>query len=109
LDENLLSRKLKRPLIEAGHDVQNVDDMGWRGSKDKQLLNLAEAKPFDVFVTADRNLIHQQNLQDLSIRIVVLSAKSTRPDVLLPLIFQVCDLLETLQVGTVTIIDENEK
>lgn len=63
LDENLLSKKLKRPLVEAGHNVQNVDDMGWRGIKDGQLLNLAEAQPFDVFVTADRNLIHQQNLQ----------------------------------------------
>ena len=54
LDENLLSKKLKRPLIEAGYTVQNVDDMGWRGIKDTLLLDLAEAQPFDVFLTADR-------------------------------------------------------
>jgi hypothetical protein len=30
LDENLLSKKLKKPLLDAGHIVQNVEDMGWR-------------------------------------------------------------------------------
>ena len=34
LDENLLSKKLKQPLIEQGHFVMNVYDMGWRGLKD---------------------------------------------------------------------------
>jgi len=40
LDENLLSRKLKQPLIEIGHVVQNVDNMGWRGIKDAPLLDI---------------------------------------------------------------------
>ena len=73
-------------MIEAGYTVQNVDDIGWRGIKDTLLLDLAEAQPFDVFLTADRNLPYQQNLQDKSLSIVVLAAKRTRPDVLLPLI-----------------------
>jgi len=34
LDENLLSKKLKKPFLEAGHTVQNVEDMSWRGTKD---------------------------------------------------------------------------
>ncbi len=59
LDENLLSRKLKQPLIDAGHEVQNVDDMGWRGTKDTALLTLANTTPFDVFITADKNLSYQ--------------------------------------------------
>jgi len=29
LDENLLSRKLKKPLVDTGHSVKNVEDMGW--------------------------------------------------------------------------------
>jgi hypothetical protein len=48
LDENLLSRKLKKPIIEAGHSAFNVDNMGWRGTKDRDLLVLADAYPFDV-------------------------------------------------------------
>ena len=50
LDENLLSRKLKQPLIDAGYTVYNVDNMGWRGTKDRDLLALADAYPFDVFI-----------------------------------------------------------
>jgi hypothetical protein len=72
LDENLLSRKLKQPLVEAGHTVNNVDDMGWRGYKDRQLLEIATAQPFDLFITADKNLPFQQNLSAYNIRILVL-------------------------------------
>jgi predicted nuclease of predicted toxin-antitoxin system len=45
LDENLLSKKLKHPLVEAGQTVQNVEDMGWRGTKDSALLALANQCP----------------------------------------------------------------
>ncbi len=34
-------------------------DMGWRGFKDHQILDLAEKHPFDVFITADKNLPYQ--------------------------------------------------
>jgi hypothetical protein len=43
LDENLLSRKLKQPIVAAGYTVHNVDNMGWRGTKDRDLLALADA------------------------------------------------------------------
>lgn len=56
LDENLLSKKLKKPFTDIGHSVQNVEDMGWRGVKDREILALAEAHPFDMFITADKNL-----------------------------------------------------
>jgi len=62
LDENLLSKKLKQPFVDAGHSVSNVYDMGWRGLKDREILELAENQPFDVFITADKNLPYQQNL-----------------------------------------------
>ncbi len=42
LDENLLSRKLKQPITDAGYSVFNVDNMGWRGTKDRDLLVLAD-------------------------------------------------------------------
>ncbi|WP_404786476.1 DUF5615 family PIN-like protein [Altericista sp. CCNU0014] len=71
LDENLLSRKLKKSLVDAGHTVKNVEDMGWRCVKDRELLALASAYPFDAFITADKNLPYQQNLRDLALRIVI--------------------------------------
>jgi predicted nuclease of predicted toxin-antitoxin system len=106
LDENLLSKKLKKPFLDAGHTVQNVEDMGWRGTKDRELLVLANAFPFDVFITADKNLPYQQNLQDLALRVVVLNASSTRPDQLLPLITQISHRLQSFAPGSITLIDE---
>jgi predicted nuclease of predicted toxin-antitoxin system len=93
LDENLLSKKLKKPLVDAGHSVQNVEDMGWRGVKDRELLTLAEKSSFDVFITADKNLPYQQSLRDLTLKFIVLNVQNTRPDYLLPLITQISSLL----------------
>lgn len=106
LDENLLSKKLKKPFIDAQHSVKNVEDMGWRGTKDRELLALADQYPFDVFVTSDKNLPYQQNFRAIKLRVVVLDAASTRPDYLLPLMVQVSQLLPSLASGSVTIIND---
>lgn len=45
--------------------------MGWTGLKNGDLLERAE-REFDVFVTADKNLRHQQNISRRRIAIVVL-------------------------------------
>lgn len=106
LDENLLSKKLKKPFLDVGHTVQNVEDMGWRGTKDRDLLALANVFPFNVFITSDKNLPYQQNLQTLALRVVVLNASNTRPDHLLPLITQIIPLLQSLAPGSITLIDD---
>lgn len=106
LDENLLSKKLKKPFLDVGHTVQNVEDMSWRGTKDRELLALANVFPFDVFITSDKNLPYQQNLQNLALRVVILNASSTRPDHLLPLIAQIIPLLQSLAFGSITLIDD---
>ena len=107
LDENLLSRKLKQPLIEAGYTVYNVDNMGWRGTKDRDLLALADAYPFDVFITADKNLPYQQKISDYQFRIIVLNTKTTKPDYLRDLIEQICPILPTLVPGSITLINDD--
>lgn len=85
LDENLLSQKLKKPFLDEGHSVSNVYDMGWRGLKDKEILERSENHPFDVLITADKNIPYEQNLANRAIRIVVLDSSSTRSDHLVPL------------------------
>lgn len=73
-DENL-PRLLRRDL--PGLDIRTVAEAGWAGAKNGRLLRLAEAE-FDVFLTADRNLPHQQTLVTLSLGIVVLAAGSIK-------------------------------
>jgi hypothetical protein len=46
----------------AGHDVTSVQEQGWTGIKNGDLLAAAESAGFDVFIVADKNLRHQQNL-----------------------------------------------
>lgn len=106
LDENLLSKKLKQSFLNRGYQVYNVNDMGWRGVKDKEIIALAENHPFDVFITADKNLPYQQNLSSTILRVVVLNTRSTNPNYLLPLMEKVSGLVSSLSVGVAFIDDE---
>jgi predicted nuclease of predicted toxin-antitoxin system len=54
-------RALAEFLATAGHDCQSVQEAGWSGKQNGDLLALAETR-FDVLITIDRNLQYQQNL-----------------------------------------------
>jgi hypothetical protein len=43
-----------------GHDVRTVSEMGWSGIKNGPLLHRA-AQEFDIFLTVDQGIEHQQN------------------------------------------------
>ena len=46
----------------AGHEVATVQQQGWAGIKNGDLLAAAENAGFDLFILADKNLRYQQNL-----------------------------------------------
>ena len=85
LIDECLPHYLKRAL--AGHSVQTVQEAGWSGRKNGDLLTLADTT-FDVFVTADQNLRYQQNLTGRNIAIIELPTntlsvvKSLAPEIL---------------------------
>jgi hypothetical protein len=54
------------------HETQTVTGIGWRGRENGDLLSAAEQAGFDVFVIADKNMRHQQNLANRRIAIVEL-------------------------------------
>jgi hypothetical protein len=58
LDE-CIPRRLKKHLAE--HDCFTVSELGLAGKKNGELLSLAEADGFQVFVTLDRGLAYEQN------------------------------------------------
>jgi len=70
LDE-CVNQRFRRDLV--GHDVVTVQESGWAGKKNGELLALA-AKTYQVFITVDRNLYFQQNLSAFSIAVLVLAA-----------------------------------
>ncbi len=57
--------------------IRTVQDMGWTGTKNGELLRRAEAE-FDVFVTADQKLRYQQNLSGRNLAIIVLPTNQVR-------------------------------
>ena len=94
LDESL-PRKLKNDFG-ADHQVFTVRDKGWLGKKNGVLLKLIIDNGFDLFITVDRNLPYQQNLQQISLIIFVLCATNNRRETLAKLI---PTLLEKLLQG----------
>jgi predicted nuclease of predicted toxin-antitoxin system len=97
LFDECLPKKLRREFPE--HQISTVSEMNWRGIKNGKLLALA-SEQFDAFVTADRNLGYQQNLERLPIAVVVLEASSNRLRALLPLVGNLKLMLGVLKPKT---------
>src|SRR4051812_2140522 len=77
----LLDECLPLELAEhlPGHVSRTARQMGWLGIQNGRLLKLiAESGEFDVFVTVDKNLPHQQNLSALPFAVAILRVRSTR-------------------------------
>jgi hypothetical protein len=77
--------------------------VGWASKKNGELLALA-ASEFDIFLTSDRNLSHQQNLSAFDIAVIVLVAASNRIDDLRPLLPRVLEVLPIAERRAVTIV-----
>jgi predicted nuclease of predicted toxin-antitoxin system len=93
-------RALKQYLAGHGHECRTVQEVGWSGKENGELLALAEAA-FDVLVTLDTNLQYHQNLAGRRIAILVLLASTNRlPH--LSLHFPACaEALVTIKPGDV--------
>lgn len=92
LDENL-PRKLK---VDFGneHEVKTVREMGWLGKKNGELLGLLTLNGFEVFVTLDKSLRFQQNLDKFDIVVFLLIAFNNRRESLQPLVEKVKMMLQ---------------
>lgn len=54
------------------HSVDTLAEKGWSDKDNGELLKLAEASGYEILVTTDQNMRHQQNLAGRQIGIVVL-------------------------------------
>jgi hypothetical protein len=70
LDEDI-PRELAFEFAATGHVVSHVEDLGFKGLRNSDLLR-AIAGTVDVFVTGDTHLGHQQDLRGLGFAIVLL-------------------------------------
>jgi predicted nuclease of predicted toxin-antitoxin system len=96
--DHCVPKRLLRLLPE--HEVKTAYQMGWAARKNGELLKLVEGE-FEVFITVDQNLRHQQNLASSRLTVIVLIAASNQYDDLAPLIPQVKKVLTNLAPGGV--------
>lgn len=102
LIDECLDWRLGRAL--EGHFVTSVQRMGWSGISNGQFLKRMEDAKFDVFLSGDRNLQHQQNITRSHISVLVLAAPGTQMIHTLPLMDRVRSALQNIQRGTVMVI-----
>ena len=96
----LLDECLPRPLKDTlpGHEVRTVPEMGWAGKSNGDLLRLA-APQFDAFLTVDRGIEYQQNLEGAPIAVITMAAPSNDIDALRPLIPDVLRAMTSIKRG----------
>ena len=78
-----------------GFEVSTVRDMGWLGRKNGELLGLAAFNGFDIFITLDKNLKNQQNLNKVDLKFIVLLARDNKHQTLQPYMDKVKSLLQS--------------
>ena len=96
LDENV--DKSLKALFDEEFEVVTVPEQGWSGTKNGKLLALA-AEEFDVFVTMDKSLQHQQNLGEIDLAVVVIRAYSNAFPVVSKLMPNVNEAVRNAEIG----------
>ena len=102
LDE-CVDRRFARDLV--GHEVTTVQNRGWAGIKNGDLLALAE-KEFDAFITVDRKLSGQQDLTKVQIPVLLLRARTNRLEHIRPIARKLLEKLACAPAGALTTIEE---
>ena len=80
--------------------------MGWATKKNGVLLRLAEQE-FDVLLTNDQNLEHQQDLKHFNLAVIVLVAYTNDIEDLKPLMPAANEALKTIRAGEIVYIEAN--
>ena len=91
LDENIPTKVITD--FGKEFEIKTVRDMKWLGKKNGELLGLMTFNGFDFFITLDKNLKFQQNLEKFDITIFLLLSKDSKHQTLQPFIDKVKKIL----------------
>ena len=70
LFDNGTPRQLRRQLF--GHEVEEAREHGWGALSNGELLERSEEAGYEVLITTDQDIQHQQNMSDRRVAVVVL-------------------------------------
>jgi len=94
--DGCVPRRLGRDL--GPHEVSTLPAMGWSDLDDGPLLDRMAGR-FDVLVTTDKSIPHQQNLAERPVAVIVLRAESNRLADLRPLVPELRATLDQAKPG----------
>jgi predicted nuclease of predicted toxin-antitoxin system len=87
-----------------GHDAHTAEWAGLKGKKNGELLRLAEAAGYDVLLTVDRGIPHQQSPGGRRLSIVLIVSRTNQVEDLTPMANTILRTLETIQPGQIILI-----
>jgi len=94
------------PLL-TEYAVKTVKQIGCTGFKNEQLLKKASNEKFDIFLTIDKNICHQQNISKFLIAVVVLNSNDSNIESLNDYVSLFMKKAKTFRKGKIYIIDKN--
>jgi predicted nuclease of predicted toxin-antitoxin system len=86
------------------HDAHTVQWAGLKGKQNGELLRAAEAAGYDVLLTTDHGIPHQQSLTGRSLSIIVVRSQTNQLEDLLPLVKAILEALESIDPGQTMVI-----
>lgn len=92
---------LRKFLI--GHEIETAHERGWDRLSNGILIEAAESEEFEVFLTTDKNLQYQQNLDGRTIAILVLP--TTAWPVIQTKVVEVTNALDQISPGDYVELD----
>ena len=98
LIDECLPQRVKFLFAEAGHDCQTAREAGLSGKENGDLLAAADKK-FEVLLTIDKNIRHQQSLTGRNIAVLIIRSVSNDLEDIRPHVPEALRVLRTIQPG----------
>jgi hypothetical protein len=87
-----------------GHEVHTAEWAGFKSLKNGRLLQEAEGAGYEVFLTVDQGIPHQQSLAQRKISLLLIRSKTNQLADLLPMVEPILAVLKTIGPGAVAYV-----
>ena len=84
-----------------GHAVHTAEWAGLKGLKNGRLLQQAESAGYDIFVTTDQGIPHQQNLANRKISILIIHSRTNQIEDSVAAVAAILMELENIEPGQI--------
>jgi predicted nuclease of predicted toxin-antitoxin system len=90
------------------HDTHTVQFAGWKGKNNGELLQVAENAAYDVLLTVDQGISHQQLSAGRRLSIILIRCRTNQIEDLLPLVDAILQALDTIQPGQTVAVPSSD-